>query len=65
MEPRGVQHIPDGSSCRASHSIRLEKEHDMASGGKTNAGMKANGRGIEKLKANGKSFPSSAKKGGK
>jgi len=37
----------------------------MAHGGKTNAGMKANGRGIEKLKANGKSFPSSPKKGGK
>lgn len=37
----------------------------MASGGKTNAGMKANGRNIEKLKANGKSFPSSPKKGGK
>ena len=37
----------------------------MADVGKTNAGMKANGRGIEKLKANKKNFPSSPKKGGK
>ncbi len=33
----------------------------MASGGKTNAGMKANGRNIEKLKANGKPLPKKGK----